>query len=59
MDSKEKMKALLAASPDGTITAARVTAEGLHRSLLQELVKSGEIYRYGRGLYVRKQRLGG
>ena len=40
-------------SPDETITAERVTAAGLHRSVLQELVESGEIYRFGRGLYVR------
>ena len=27
--------------------------QGLHRSVLQEFVKSGEMYRFGRGLYVR------
>ena len=36
-----------------TITAAQVTEAGLHRSVLQEFVKSGERYRFGRGLYVR------
>ena len=41
------------ASEGGTITAEQVTQAGLHRSVLQELVKSGELYRFGRGLYVR------
>ena len=52
MTDKEKIKELLEASPDGTITAEQVTAAGLHRSILQELVENGEIYRFGRGLYV-------
>lgn len=53
MHAEEKIKELLEASKDGTITAAQVTEAGLHRSVLQELVGSGEIYRYGRGLYVK------
>lgn len=53
MTDKEKIKELLEASPDGTITAEQVTATGLHRSILQELVENGELYRFGRGLYVR------
>ena len=53
MTKKEKIKELLEASPDGTITAEQVTAIGLHRSILQELVEDGELYRFGRGLYVR------
>lgn len=53
MDAKETIKALLEASEDGMITAEQVTQAGLHRSVLQELVKSGELYRFGRGLYVR------
>lgn len=53
MRDKEKMDNLLKASTDGTITAAQVTQAGLHRSILQELERNGEIYRYGRGLYVQ------
>ena len=53
MNAKEKIEELLEASEDGTITAAQVTKAGLHRSVLQEFVKSGEMYRFGRGLYVR------
>lgn len=53
MTNKEKIKVLLEASPDGTITTEQVTAAGLHRSILQELVENGELYRFGRGLYVR------
>lgn len=52
MNVKEKIKELREASEDGTITAAQVTEAGLHRSVLQKFVKSGEIYRFGRGLYV-------
>lgn len=44
---------LLQASTDGTITTAQVTKAGLHRSVLQKLVDCGELYRYGRGLYVK------
>ena len=53
MNYKEKIEELLEASVDGTITSAQVTEAGLHRSVLQEFVSSGEVYRFGRGLYVR------
>ena len=49
MNVKEKIEELREASEDGTITAAQVTEAGLHRSVLQKFVKSGEIYRFGRG----------
>lgn len=53
MNDKEKMKELLEASLDGTITAKQVTTAGLHRSILQKYVENGKLYRFGRGLYVR------
>lgn len=53
MNAKKKFKELLDASEDGTITTAQVTEAGLHRGVLQIFVKKGEIYRFGRGLYVR------
>lgn len=53
MNARDKIEELLEASEDGTITAAQVTEAGLHRSVLQGLVRSGEIYRFGRGLYVQ------
>ena len=53
MTDREQIKTLLKASPNGTITTEQVTSAGLHRSILQELVDSGEICRFGRGLYVR------
>lgn len=53
MNDKEKIQKLLEASSDGTITAEQVTSAGLHRSILQKLVEKGELYRFGRGLYVR------
>ena len=53
MTNQEKINELLKASQDGTITAEQVTAAGLHRSILQELVRQGIVSRFGRGLYVR------
>ena len=53
MDANKKIEKMLKTSKDGTITAAQVTKAGLHRSILQEYVKRGEIYRFGRGLYVQ------
>lgn len=53
MTNLEQVKTLLEASPNGTITTEQVTSAGLHRSILQKLVDSGELYRFGRGLYVR------
>ena len=41
MNAKDKIEELLEASEGGTITAAQVTKAGLHRSILQELVKNG------------------
>lgn len=52
MTDKETIKELLEVSMGGTITAGQVTDAGLHRGVLRELVESGELYRYGRGLYV-------
>lgn len=52
MTAKEKIKELLEMSPNGIITTDQVTAAGLHRSILQELVENGLLYRFGRGLYV-------
>lgn len=53
MNTREKIGEMLEASGDGTITAAQVTKAGLHRSILQECVRKGELYRFGRGLYVQ------
>lgn len=53
MNDREKIKKMLEASENGVITSAQVTEAGLHRNALQQLVKDGEIYRFGRGLYVR------
>ena len=47
MNAKKKIEELLEASEDGTITAAQVTEAGLHCNVLQEFVKSGEMYRFG------------
>jgi len=52
MTDKDEIKELLETSSDGIITAEQVTTAGLHRSVLRELVENGELYRFGRGLYV-------
>ena len=49
---KDIIKEILEVTGDGTITAEQVTDAGLHRSILHELVENGDLYRYGRGLYV-------
>ncbi|MBR5950533.1 MAG: type IV toxin-antitoxin system AbiEi family antitoxin domain-containing protein [Actinomycetaceae bacterium] len=54
MIAEKRLEALLEASTNGTITTAQVTKAGIHRSVLQQLVNSGELYRYGRGIYVKK-----
>lgn len=53
MSDKKRAEELFEASPNGIVTAAEVTDAGMHRSVLQELVKSGKIHRFGRGLYIR------
>ena len=53
MTDRERMRELMEFSPDGVVLSAQVTAAGLHRSLIQELVDSGELTPYGRGLYLR------
>lgn len=53
MEAKDAIKTLLESSPSGTITVQQITEHGIHRGALQELMESGEIYRYGRGLYVQ------
>lgn len=53
MKYKEQVERLIEETENGILTAAQVTEAGIHRSVLQEMVKSGDIYRYGRGLYVK------
>lgn len=53
MTDKDKIRELLGTSLDGTISTEQVTAAGLHRSVLHDLVEQGELYRFCRGLYVR------
>lgn len=54
MQDKSKITLLLEESPSGTIRTAQVSEAGLHRSVLQNLVSEGEVYCYGRGIYVHK-----
>lgn len=51
MTQRERLKQITAMSPNGIITSKQVAMEGLHRGTLGELVKEGELYRCGRGVY--------
>lgn len=53
MQAKNTINSLLENSPSGTITAKQVAECGIHRSALKELVETGDLYRYGRGIYIR------
>lgn len=53
MNTREKIEELLKASEDGTITTTQVAEVELHHSILQEFVKNGEFYRFGRGLCIK------
>ena len=52
MDNRQRVEKMITATNGGMVTAAQVTKAGMHRSVLQELVKDGELSRVGRGLYV-------
>lgn len=53
MQARNTINLMLQNSPSGTITTKQVTESGVHRGVLQELVEAGDLYRYGRGIYVR------
>ncbi len=53
MNACRKIEELLEESQDGIITSAQVAEAGLYREALRELVRKGEIHRFGRGLYVK------
>ena len=52
MNSMDKIEKMVQSSPNGIITVAQLTKAGLHRGYLHNFVESGELYRFGRGLYV-------
>ena len=54
MTNLDTMRALIASSPGRIITSSQVTEAGLHRGLIQELVNSGELVCFGRGVYLSK-----
>lgn len=53
MDNKELISNILEASTNGVITTKDINSAGLHRNVLQKLVNTGELTRFGRGLYIR------
>ena len=53
MNDKEKILKLLNSSKNGMISTSKVTSAGIHRGVLKDLVDSGELSRFSRGLYVR------
>ena len=52
MTHTAKAKELLGTAQAGTVTTKQITAAGLHRGVLKKLVASGDLYRFGRGIYV-------
>ena len=52
MNNMGKVEKMVQSVPNGIITAAQLTKAGLHRGYLHNFVESGELYRFGRGLYV-------
>ena len=52
MNNMGKVEKIVQSAPNGIITAAQLTKAGLHRGYLHDFVESGELYRFGRGLYV-------
>ena len=53
MNNMGKVEKMVQSAPNGIITAAQLTKAGLHRGYLHDFVESGELYRFGRGLYVQ------
>ena len=53
MNDKQKILKLLNSSKNGMISTSEVTNAGIHRGVLKDLVDSGELSRFSRGLYVR------
>ena len=53
MNDKQKILKLLNSSKNGMISTSEVTKAGIHRGVLKNLVDSGELSRFSRGLYVR------
>lgn len=53
MNDKQKILKLLNSSKNGMISTSEVTKAGIHRGVLKDLVDSGELSRFSRGLYVR------
>ena len=53
--NKEKIEEMLENSKSGTISVTQITAQGMHRQGLSELVKEEKIYRVGRGLYMSNE----
>ena len=49
----ERIREMVAQSPDGTITAEQVAKAGLYHGMLQKLVDAGELNKFGHGLYAR------
>ena len=52
MNNMGKVEKIVQSAPNGIITAAQLTKAGLHRGYLHDFVESGELYRFGRALYL-------
>lgn len=57
MNDKEKLMKLLNSSKNGMISTKQVTSAGIHRVVLKDLIDSGKLNRFSRGLYVKNNSL--
>lgn len=57
MSQIEEAKNMLDESENGIITTAQIEKAGFSRKVLRDLVDEGEVYRFGRGLYMQSNTL--
>ena len=54
MSEKERMAEWIEPFTGGMVTTSQAPEQGFHRSVLQQLVSKGELYRYAEGIYLKK-----
>lgn len=53
MSDKDNIQKILDLSSDGIITSGEVTSNGFHRGILRKMTENGNLYNFGRGLYMK------
>lgn len=49
---KEDRLLIIKNAKNGVVTSRKVTEQGVHRGILQEMVRNGELIQYSRGIYM-------